>query len=271
MKKFSIIKCEHYFRTIRKYVAQYFRKYSIWEILFMISSLGFVAFGILCMWLNHLRGLVSGFTDDLLTLLILLGVGCLIYCTVAHLSKRNWFFKSLSMIILIGYFLFSSMFLLSISILGDELLEDYYAGDIVSMRETESDYLELITNSRLFGHGMENAYPRDYEALPALSYEYGLWILILYGILLVIWSISAICAYLRLCSRWHEWVFLICFIMCLTIPGALVDVPREHLFEFSSIAFMAEALPFINSASCLIHAIPLSLMCAVTKLNNDAL
>lgn len=267
MKRKLIMGAEKLFRAVRDHLIREYGTYGMWEMLLGISSASFVLFGILARILGDSAHFKLFTGSDLWGILGSVGIGCVIYCTIAHLSKRNRLFKVLTAILLIVVFLLNSLTLLAFTLakaLFGNLYESTYEDAMVH---------SMIRRCRLFGPGVSTADEEWEEGglssatlLPRVAYTYGYWILVLYTIIYLIWLCAAVRMYLKIYARWHEWLFLMSFLM-FSFPVV------TSLLGFIGVLPCTENVPFTASlgAMYIYFAPSLSTICAVVKLNNDAL
>lgn len=273
-----------FFQGLWLKIKEYCRNYSLWEMVFSLSCAGFVVFGIfaqaLCCLIPHIpcTDYLSFWSAYLPGLLFSLGIGSLLYYLIAHLSRRKRIFKILATVILAALLLIESLFLLAFMAFGTDLwnFDDEYPTDVImdGWHVDELHHKDLISDSALIGSGPDTAVPsyheelsdrQDYPIFPLLSYVYGYWILILFSLLAIVWLWSGVRVYLKIYKRWHEWLFLMAFLiyaiyLIYTMLGFLGFVPCAVLCPFTGQwMFM-----------CLLPVPLLSTLCAVLKLNNDA-
>lgn len=273
-----------FFQGLWLKIKVYCRTYSLWELVFCLSSAGFVVFGMLaqalCCLIPHLpcTDYLPFWSEYLPGLLFSLGIGSLFYYLIAHLSRRKRIFQILATVFLVALLLIESFCLLAFMAYGTELWnfdDEYPADEIVNgWHVDELHHKGLISDSALFGSGPDTSVPsyhsdlsgrQSYPIFPLLSYVYGYWILILFSLLGIVWLLSGVRVYLKLYRRWHEWLFLLAFLLyaiylIYAMLGFLGLVPCVELCPFTGHwIFM-----------CLLPIPLLSTMCAVLKLNNDA-
>lgn len=281
MRKRTSIKPGYYFCRLWGNIQEYYHTYGIWELLFIISSVSFVFYGILAQAMisctkNILYTQKMPFLYYLLGLLIPIGVGSLIYFAVTHPSRRNRFIKSLTSFFLIASFLIEALCLLVCVYFYDDLLGD----DEIGLTYTDWSYEDthhksLIQDSSLIGKGrnadaveyhFEVSDREEHPLYPVVAHVYGFWILILFSIIAVVWICSAIRVYMRIYSRWHEWLFLLPLLM-------MAHLLITTILGFVGIIPCVEFCPFTGYPviSCFFPVPQLSVMCAVIKLNHNAI
>lgn len=272
-----------FFQGLWLKIKVYCRTYSLWELVFSLSCAGFVVFGMLaqalCCLIPHIpcTDYLPFWRAYLPGLLVSLGIGGLIYYFIAHLSRRKRIFKILARVFLAVLLVIESILLLFCMVAGTDVIDydDYPADEIVDgWHVNELHHKDLISDSALIGSGPDTAVPSYHEELsdrqafpifPLLSYVYGYWILILFSLLSMIWLWSGVRVYLKIYRRWHEWLFLMAFLIY-----ALYLI--RAMLGFLGLVPCVELCPFTGQwmFMCLLPIPLLSTLCAVLKLNNDA-
>lgn len=273
--------------------------HDIGDILFFVSSVVFLLLCTLALALGEKFGDVTYFTAYLVSLAIALGIGFLLYCVVTHLPRYGRAWKAVTNVILAIILLNT----LRIPLMQTIHMIDYLFGSksYGSSQSSEEVWISaMISNRRFWGPAKDNfeyseelneeAYGnlpyevqiahmkrsdspyaqlcfQDVRLLTMLAYVYGSWIILIFAVVSVIWCITAIRIYLKLYSRWFEWVYLICFLAAANqvltpVLFALELIPTQSFLydSFYSYGVKYIAYDFI---------VPLATMLAITKWNND--
>ena len=252
-----------------------FSLYSFWDILFFLSSGAFVLFWVLVVamaqW-KHLR--LSGFGGNLT---IALGVGILFYLAVVLLPRYGRIPTRLAQLMMIGAFLCS--LLVPLALLTDTA--EQIANATAYFSDTYADdirIVQIVSATRFWGPGEPiPGWGNDLSALLALTkydvfdyllimlaYLYGSWIGVVFGVIAAVWCISAVMIYRGLYSRWHEWIFLTCFITVavLVIPPAVIILMGNGDANTDFCTLDWESMITLFS-------LPMAAMLAVIKQNNE--
>lgn len=256
--------------------------YSLWDGTFFFSSAALLIFWILVHMLVEQATYVVVFADFLRSLIIALGVGLCLYLAMVHLPRYGRILKLLANMIFVNVFLCTSLgplvFMIStVSSIAEPteyFSTTYYEDEMIR---------QMIAGSRFWGSGgAVSGYPdaaavvaecdwrliTDY-LLVISEYMYGSWVVLMLAVILAVWCVSAIRIYLKVFSRWFEWVFIICFlaVACQMIPQVLLAAgilpSNSFLFDPSYLADPELLTVFL--------LVPMATMLAIIKRNNDIL
>ena len=277
-----------------------------WDSLFVLSSVLFLLFLTFAQGMGDRLNQEPFLPEYLLGLVVAIAFGCWIYFAVVRFGRISFFRSGVGQPLwfipwlLIGIW----TFLMPIGLIMDTTASGYEPLNFFDEEHSQQVLVDkLVDNSHFFGHGDSifrysdeyaayseedpNSLPfevqqarserleaaaylgffRDAKMLAVLSYAYGTWIAFLFLILFVIWAISAVRIYMKLCSNWHEWAFFGCFISCayqmlLPVLVALGIIPYRNYMP---------PLAFSSGESLCLFIIPLGAMLGIMKCNNDTL
>ena len=291
-------------RTAGKHIIQHYHMFGLWDILFVLFSIVFLVFWLLAQVLGDILDDSCYFLTFFGYLVFALGFGCLVYFMAIIYFPRYRNVKEcngepVGLCVCMLVVIVATTGPLSLLMKSTEVFTEprkYFATE-------SSDVLlihKMISNSRFWGQG-ESVYLysdglaitcidetfksqslacdeqnetqntlsifRDEKLLVVLSYAYGSWIVIVFAIISVIWCICAFRIYLKIYSRWYEWIFFGSAISC-----------AYHMFLPVLIAFgvmSPENLPMVfaltHGETMIMFMIPLASMLAIIKLNNEML
>ena len=268
---------------IRDSIMRHFQTYSLWDILFFLSSIAFLLFWVMVHALAALAGYPYLFNAFCGKLVLAAGIGALVYWAIVYLPRRGKALATVSGGILIA--IFAVTLLIPLNLIIDSVFRMAEPAKYFTMEYADELLLrQLIENSRFLGHGtpvpdVVTAYATSASVdfffwedhlLIMSAYTYGFWMVPVLFVIVGVWCVSAIPIYLRIYSRWYEWVFFICCIAVLyqMIPPLLfatgVLAEKTYLYEAFYAYYSIDSILF-----ALIN--PLAAMLAVIKRNHDAL
>ena len=272
------------FRNVRNCMVRYYHQYSLWEVLFFLSSVMFILFWILVHVLTKsFEGQARYFYDTfyhLRNLLMALGIGALLYLATVYLPRLGQVPKVIANGVVVMMFLCTLLvFVIMMTLMVESALATtaYF-----SAVDSETMLVGRIIDSYRFA-GNGEVLPHDLTKLDAwdfnrlmedhllclLAYRYGSWLVVLLSIIAGVWTVSAIFVYLKLYSRWFEWVFLTSF--CSAAYQIITPILYTTGLLSGSYSIMDPFYACDVTTICVFLTIPLSAMLVVTKRNHDAI
>ncbi|MBQ3078388.1 MAG: hypothetical protein IJC48_00130 [Clostridia bacterium] len=268
------------FRRIFKYAVGRFHAYGLWESLLFLSTIAFLIFWTITLALG--KGVCGEgfFKKYLINASASIGISAAVCFIVIHLLGRGRIAKTIANILLSAILVGSAIVTLGSVIDTVELIgspKEYFSDNYSENQLANS----MIENRKFFGNRnelpgfyeefIEETIERDREMmlLMVLSYEYGFWVILVLMIIAFVWLISAAGIYLRIRSRWFEWVFLINFLAALYWIGVplLISIgilPAEsYLYQF----FYEQKIFDMT----VMFTLPLFTLITVSKRNSDDL
>ena len=272
------------FWNLRKRMVRHYRQYGLWEVLFFLSSAMVILFWILAHVLTKsFEGQFHYLYDTsyhLRNLLLALGVGALLYLAAVYLPRLGRIPKAIANGVMVMMFLCTLLIFVGMMIL---MVESALATTAYfSAVDSETILVGRIIDSyRLVGNG--TGFPQylteldvwDFSRLMEdhllclLAYRYGSWLVVLLSIIAGIWTISAIQVYLKLYSRWFEWIFLTSF--CSAAYQIIMPALYTTGLLSGSYSIMDPFYACDVVTVCVFLTIPLSAMLVITKRNHDAI
>ena len=267
-------------------IRQYVHLYTLWDALFLLSSVAFILFWILVHAQVDKISFTQNFLPFLRTLVIALSIGGLVYLAITYLPGYGRVPKIIADLLLITVFL--GALLEPLNLMIDTVLSISESSEYFSMGTsgTSTDMLlvnSLIANRNFFGAGNPVApyddamhLLNDLDAifwfdhpLTILVYAYGSWIVLILFLIVAVWCICSIRIYMRIFSRWFEWVFIFCFLTVAyqMFPALLVAIEILPPSIYTGEAFYYSSIDIMLS----FFTLPLAAMLAIIKRNNDSL
>lgn len=277
--KFSRKSGQGFFRILDS-IVRHCHMYSLWDGLFLFSSVAFLLF-----WgmVHALSDRPYGFLHYCLSMGIALGIGGLVYLAVACLPRRGRVAKILANTVLIAVFSFTA--LIPLGLMTDTVTFIAEPPDYFSTEYADEVLLsQMIENTRFLGRGAPvpdevNVYFTtasfddsiwEDHLLIASAYTYGSWMVLVLFVIVAVWCLSSVRIYLKIYSRWFEWVFVICFfaVTYQMIPPLLFATgllpEKSYVYEAFYSSYRVDSMVFFLTG-------PIAAMLAIIKRNNDAI
>lgn len=267
---------------IRDSLAQRISMYGLWETLFLLSSVAFLLFWVMVHALAGFAGFSHYFGAFSLKLVIASGISTLSYLGITRLPRRGRLANMIAASILIIVFIITLMIPLWLmtnmasSIASPaEYFSTKYADEVLIR--------QIIGATRFLGHGSPVAEEVKVLATSAsidadlwedhllimTTYTYGFWMVPILFAIVAVWCVSAGRIYLKIYSRWHEWVFVVCFIAVayqMIPPLLFVTGLLEETYQYEAFYhyYVVDSIFYFVTN-------PLAAMLAVIKRNHDTL
>lgn len=266
-------------RTVR-----YIRQYSLWDVLFFLSSVTFVLFWVVAQVLAQSLAAQFQYAYDiwyyLRNLMTALGISGLLYLAAGYLPRLGRIPKIMANGVVIGMFLCTLLICIAVMILSIEPVSApaayfSYVDSATILQGRIIDSYRLTGCSEVFPQYLADldmwnlSRLMEDQLLCLLAYRYGSWLVVLLSVIAVVWTVSAIRIYLKLYSRWFEWVFLTSF-----FPAAyqiITPVLYAAGLLDSTYSIMDPFYACDVVTICVFLMIPLAAMLVITKRNHDML
>lgn len=218
---------------------------------FSIATFALLAFGIAAQLMSEAMGYTPMLTDYFSYLLPMIAGGFLAHYLIIKLRNGGKFWKIFLNILLIIVLLWSALCIVAFTIYQfdrSSQQDTYGNGWYLSWVDLKEETQYMLSKCHLFGHG--DAYyqypddlidpdvyiiddlPQDVQEaimerdrvgvfrhyrwdriLPVLSYTYGFWVTILFGVITIGWCLSAIASFRKLNTWWEKAAYGICSIL----------------------------------------------------------